>query len=246
MNREIIKNNEEAFIHWVKNGQFSVLYRYRNDLTDKFNEWEVISTLNPMEAVLNLYNKDIQFVINDDYVHLRKAEKDGAKIRYLKSDTRDNLWNPCKGPANFGLRPVDHWEIYIEPIKPGTVYKFKGLTTICLITKADEATLDCIVLQNNKIETEYVTLKNNSISHIPDEDHNIDDLEIWTPTENELCVSTDDPLSRDMLESNDFMIEIYKKIDAEDPNKRVQPTFWYPIESLKLFNYYFENIYLFR
>ena len=242
MNREIIKANADAFLHWASNGQFSVLYRYRNDLTDKFNDWEVISTLHPMEDVLNLYNKDVQFVINDEYVHLRRAEKEGAQIMHLKLDTRDNLWSFCKGPIHFGLYPVEDWKIYKEPIKPGTVYKLKNTNDIYLITDANEEEADCITMIDNEIILKYIDLVNTPISHIPDYDYTMDDLELWTPIENELCVSTGrSPLSKSMFEANDLVIEVYKTVIIDNPNKRAQPTYWYPIESLKLFNYYFGN-----
>ena len=68
MNKELIKNNKEAFDHWLNGGK--LLIRNNDE-----NIW-----INMTEANWNMNCETVSIIINDEFSELRKALCDGKTI----------------------------------------------------------------------------------------------------------------------------------------------------------------------
>ena len=101
MNKQLVKDNKQAFEHWLKGG--SVVYK--TDIW--FDE--------PREDIFDSCRtgKVRNVVINDEYVEFRKAVVEGRTIQYNPSVSCHNTWDDVLTP-DF-CYPVKDYRIKPEP-----------------------------------------------------------------------------------------------------------------------------------
>jgi hypothetical protein len=84
MNKQLIKDNFEAFTHWIDGGKVLTLNNR------KHNEWELVDH---EDFWRNPSNKPI-FIVNDRYVKFRKALAEGKTVQFF--NTKDRLYDSSK------------------------------------------------------------------------------------------------------------------------------------------------------
>ena len=154
MNKQLINKYKHEFDHWLNEG--SVLIN--SDLG-----WCPIATEFTWSCNISV---NTLFIINDEYVELRKALAEGKTIEYLGQSS--NVWNEIPEP-DFILHPTCY---RIKPDEP----KFKVGDFVRYIYATTPRALEINNINGNRY---YFT--NSEMSCLEHE------LEPWTPVKDEWC-----------------------------------------------------------
>ena len=117
MKAETIKKYSSEFQHWLDHGANSVLWRYEDDKGEDL--WHVVGNDG---SPFTLDNENIEFIIYDDKVDLRKAERDGRQLEKLMHNT--TVWQDSSTvDAAFLTRSAKEFRVKNEEPKLQYLYK---------------------------------------------------------------------------------------------------------------------------
>lgn len=117
MNQETIKRYNSEFSHWVEHGEDSVLWRYKEEKGEDC--WRGVKSNG---SPFTLDNTDIEYIVNDDMVELRKAERDGKQLEMLMHNTVN--WRDTSTVDNaFLTRSAKEYRVKDEEVKLQYLYR---------------------------------------------------------------------------------------------------------------------------
>ena len=171
MNKEIIKHYKTEFDHWINGG--TLLAYFKKDDESKWEEAEYYQD----RIFFNFPIKDCIYIINDEYVELRKAEAEGKTIQLNDGTKQCPKWNA----AYINKTPFETYPLILYRIEP--IPKFKvddWITTegsnggctqrfLAVVTGEDSCKLATGIQFNSYISS-------------------LCKAEAWQPTVGELCV----------------------------------------------------------
>ena len=163
MNKELVKNNKEAFDHWLNGGELLI----RNNDEDIW--------INMTEANWDMNYKTVSIIINDEFSELRKALCDGKTVQayYKFNDTWNDIIKPefKDNVSNYRIKPEEH------KFKIGDFVRHRHSKTCHIVTNINQGEF------SDKISTRP------SLSF--DDDFSSEYIK-WTPSHKELCYFTHD------------------------------------------------------
>ena len=167
MNKELIKDNKEAFDYWLNGGELLI----RNNDKDIW--------INMTEVNWDMNYKTVSIIINDEFSELRKALCDGKTVQayYKFSDTWSDIIKPefKDNVSNYRIKPEE------PQFKVCDFVRHRHLKTCHVVTSINKGEF------SNKISIRPSLSFDDDFS----DDFSSEYIK-WTPYHKELCYFTHD------------------------------------------------------
>ena len=137
MSRDGINKHIEVFEHWRKGG--TVLVSLRNTTMNTWEKWK--ERTDPL-----FFSTQARYLINDEYVKLRKALADGKSIQYNTSCNVNDSWEDLS-LAHIFSGPISNYRIKPDTFTKRTTYINDGTGKVIFEEEEKVTEIPCVYLK---------------------------------------------------------------------------------------------------